>query len=205
MMTKQTTIYLVRHGESESNKQRIIAGHADPELTEEGKEQVRRTKQKLAHVAFDEVYSSDLKRAVHTAEILYGKPVEAAKRMHVLRERNFGSLEGGAQDVYNESGRRRESLPEAEGWHYKHVPDMESDHELVSRFGAGLEKIARSNPGKTILVVAHGGAIRTLIMKLTGYTYKQLPSESFVNAGYAELRYDKDKGLTVIQINGVKL
>jgi broad specificity phosphatase PhoE len=202
---KKTTIYLVRHGESESNKQGIIAGHIDPDLTEEGEEQVRRTRGELRHIHFDEVYSSDLKRAVHTAEILYGRPVEESKRMHVLRERNFGSLEGKPEHHYHLSNRKRAELPEAEGLAYKPLPDVESDQELFGRFIPALEKIARNHPGETVLVVAHGGVIRASIMRLTGYGYKELPAGSFVNAGYAELVYDKEKGFEVIQINGVKL
>jgi broad specificity phosphatase PhoE len=177
----------------------------DPDLTEEGKEQVKRTRQKLQHIHFDEVYSSDLQRAVHTAEILYGKPVEETNRMHVLRERHFGSMEGKSQSLYDEHNRARQSLSKDEAWLYKHVPDMENDHELTRRFIPAMESIAKSNPGKTVLVVAHGGAIRTMIMKLTGYGYDRLPSESFVNAGYTELRYEPQKGFKVIQISGVKL
>ena len=52
---------------------------------EQGREQVKHTRQELRHIRFDEVYSSDLKRAVHTAEILYGKPVEASKRIYTAR------------------------------------------------------------------------------------------------------------------------
>jgi broad specificity phosphatase PhoE len=204
-MTKPTTIYLVRHGESESNRQGIISGHSDYELTEQGKEQVRQTKQELGHIHFDEVYSSDLMRAIQTAEILYGKPVEESNKMHVLRERDFGSLDGKPQDVYNEYSLQKQRMTKKERWTSKHVPDMESDEELAKRFLPAVEKIARDNAGKTILIAAHGSAIRTAIMQITGYTYKQLPAGSFANAAYAELRYDSKTGFKVIQISGVKL
>lgn len=202
---KQTIIYLVRHGESVSNKQGIISGHSDYELTEQGEEQVRQTRLALKNVHFDEAYSSDLKRAVRTAEILYGKPVEETNKIHTLRERDFGSMDGKPQHIYEAYSEKKKKMVGEESWLFKHVPDMENDHELSMRFLPALEKIARSNAGKTILIAAHGSAIRTTIMKLTGYTYKELPSGSFGNASYAELVYDKDRGLKVIQINGVKL
>jgi len=204
-MTKRTTIYLVRHGESEWNRQGLIGGHSDPDLTEEGREQVRQTRLELKDIHFDEVYSSDLKRAMHTAEILYGKAVATTNRMHTLRERYFGSLEGKPEHHYQAGNVGREKLTYEESWVFKHVPDMENDHELSIRFVPALEEIAKNNLGKTILVVAHGSAIRTAIMKITGYTYKQLPSGSFVNAGYTELTYDEGKGFKVIQISGVRL
>lgn len=203
-MTKVCVIYLVRHGESVSNKAGIISGHSDYDLTEQGEEQVEETKQVLKNVHFDEAYSSDLRRAVRTAEILYGKPVEETNKIHTLRERDFGSLDGKPQHIYEEYSEKKKKMMDDQSWLFKHVPDMENDHELSMRFLPALERIARSNAGKTVLVAAHGSAIRTTIMKLTGYTYKELPSGSFSNASYAELLYDKD-GFKVIQINGVKL
>jgi broad specificity phosphatase PhoE len=203
---QKTTLYVVRHGESVSNRQGIIAGHVDPDLTEEGKAQVAETKEALqAAVSFDAAYSSDLIRAVHTAEILYGKPVPKNHRLYNLRERNFGSLEGKPEHHLKAGSQKRKRLTDEEGWAFRHVPDMESDHELTARFLPALEEIARNNKGKTVLVVAHGGSIRTAIMKLTGYTYKQLPAGSFVNAGYVEIVYDPGEGFRVMQINGVKL
>jgi len=202
---KQTIVYLVRHGESESNRQGIISGHSDYDLTEQGKEQVQETKHVLRSVRFDEVYSSDLTRALQTAEILYGKPVETTNRMHTLRERDFGSLDGKPQHIYKQYSLQKQKMTEEQSWAYKHVHDMENDNELASRFLPAVEKIARHNLGKTVLIAAHGSAIRTVIMKITGYTYKELPSGSFGNAAYAELRYDKVNGFKVIQINGIKL
>lgn len=204
-MTKQTTIYLVRHGQSELNVQGIISGHVDPNLTEQGKEQVHQTRRVLKNVHFDTAYSSDLKRAVHTAEILYGKPIANANRVHELRERNFGALDGKPEHFLKEGNEKKLDMTHEEGWVFKHVPDMESDHELSTRFLLALEKVAKNNQGKTILVVAHGGAIRTTIMVLNDYTYKELPAGSFKNAGYVELTYDASKGFKVIQISGVTL
>lgn len=204
-MSRRATIYLVRHGESESNKRGIISGHSDYALTKQGKEQVRQTKLALKDIHFDAAYSSDLKRAAHTAEILYGKPVEEANRMQTLRERDFGSLDGQPQSVYDALSRKRMAMSHSKSWIYKDVPDYESDHEVSLRFLPALEEIARNNPGKTILIGAHGSAIRITLMQVTGYTHKEFPAGSFGNAAYAELAYDSDESFKVIQINGVKL
>jgi broad specificity phosphatase PhoE len=204
-MTKSTRIFFVRHGESEANKSGLIGGHTDPNLTDVGIKQVKKARDELNSVHFDNVYSSDLKRAIHTAEIIYGKPVPEENRQADLRERHFGSLEGKPQEHIHASDAHRQSLPIEESWHFKHVPDMESDHEVMSRIIPTLEKIAKSNPGKTILIVGHGGAIRTSVMKLGNYTYEHLPTGSIQNAGYAELEFNPDSGFKVIQISGVKL
>jgi broad specificity phosphatase PhoE len=204
-MTKRTTIYLVRHGESESNKQGIISGHSDYDLTEQGKEQVEQTKLELQDVHFDVVYSSDLKRAIHTAEILYGKPVTETNKIHTLRERDFGSLDGKPDRIYKKGNLKRQTMTHEERWTFKPVPNYESDHQLFARFFPALKKIAQDNLGKTILIAAHGSAIRITLMQLTGYTHKELPPGSFSNAAYAELTYDENAGFKVIQISGVKL
>jgi len=201
---KRTRIYLVRHGESVLNKQGIISGQVDPEMTDEGRAQVRRTKQELKDVKFDVAYSSKMIRAMETADILYGKPMPDANRLQGLRERSFGSLDGKPEHLINPGNEIRQKLSHKEGIHFKHVPDMESDYELTERFIPVLEKIAQANIGKTVLIAAHGGVIRTAVMKLADLTYQELPAKSFKNAGYVVLDYI-DGDLKVEEINGVNL
>ncbi len=65
----------MRHGQTTHNRDRLASGHVDPELTEAGAAQAEAVRQKLSHVHFDEVYSSDLKRAADTAAIVYGSSI----------------------------------------------------------------------------------------------------------------------------------
>ena len=189
-MTKVCKIILVRHGETTLNKLSILNGQlADPALTEKGKEQARLTGLKLKDVHFDAAYSSDLKRAIKTGAIIYGKPISKANQLPALRERNFGSLDGKPETHYIKGNEKKKTMPHDERWVYKHVPDMESDHELSQRFIGALESVAKKNYGKTILVVAHGGAIRTTLIKLQGLTDNEFPPGSFKNGSYVELDY----------------
>ena len=64
----KTVIYLIRHGESEGNLKRICLGNTDLGLTEKGREQAEKTAKALSPVDIDAIYSSDLIRAVQTAE-----------------------------------------------------------------------------------------------------------------------------------------
>src|SRR2546430_2293630 len=97
-MTEQVcTIYLVRHGQSEHNRDGVLSGHGDAGLTDEGRQQVRETKQVLKKVHFDAAYSSVLLRAIETAEIIYGKPFPDTNKLTGLKERTWGSLEGRPQ------------------------------------------------------------------------------------------------------------
>src|SRR5665213_1161889 len=127
-MKQLCRIILVRHGESVFNKAGIIAG--DSPLTDKGREQARQTKEILARFKFDAVYSSDLKRAIETAEIIAGKQVPASNRLSSLRERDFGSLEHKSEKHHDQEGKLRSIMTHEENWLYKHVADTESDHEL---------------------------------------------------------------------------
>jgi broad specificity phosphatase PhoE len=198
-MDKVCKIILVRHGESVNNKQRVIGGNSP--LTGAGREQAKITKQDLKKFKFDEVYSSDLERAVETATIIAGQPVPKDHRLSGLRERHYGMLEGKSQNHLDEEHERRVNMTHQENWVYKHVEDTESDHELSSRFIRALTTVAEANPGKTVLVAAHGAAIRTTLMDLKGMTYHDIPNQSFKNAGFVELDYQDDR-FEVVQIVG---
>jgi broad specificity phosphatase PhoE len=199
-MANQTIIYLVRHGQTTDNEASILSGHVDPNLTKKGEEQACLTKLRLKDIHLDAAYSSDLRRAIKTAEIIYGKPIPKANQILGLRERNFGSLDGKPEEHYIKGNEKKKMISHEESWVYKHVPDMESDHELSLRFIPALESVAKQNYGKTILVVAHGGAIRTALTKLQGLTHNEFPPGSFKNGGYAELIYENNK-FKVVQVS----
>ena len=186
----KTRIYLVRHGESEHNIADIVSGHVNPELTERGRQQAKQARSKFSDVEFDAVYTSDLTRAIHTAELLVQQLVHKDNQLLELRERNYGSLDGGPSKHLIKGNELKKLLAEDEAWHHKHVPDMESDHELVVRYVAALEKLAKANPGKTILIVAHGTAIRTTLRKLLGSAPDKFPSGSFKNTDHAIVDYE---------------
>ncbi|MBS2033376.1 histidine phosphatase family protein [bacterium] len=85
-------LWWIRHGQSRWNVESRWQGHSDIELSPEGEQQALRLRERLAEVHFDSIYSSDLRRAVRTAELaLPGREVIRDGR---LREVNFGEFEG---------------------------------------------------------------------------------------------------------------
>ena len=190
MADTPTILYVVRHGESESNQKNIVAGQVDVPLTDKGREQARQAKLALKDVHFDVVYGSDLRRAIETGEIIFGAPIPADHQKTKLRERDYGSLTGKPGAHLQAMHKVLLSLPDAEVSTYKYVPDMESDDEVRARFISTLEALAQENSGKTILVAAHGATIRTMLMRLQNLTYAAFPTGSFKNAGYVKLKYD---------------
>lgn len=203
-MAITTKLYLVRHGESVLNKQRVISGQLNPSLTDKGREEAREAKAKIDNIHFDTVYSSDLDRAVETAEIIYGQPVPLNHRLTNLREQYLGSLQGKPIKDLQEDDKKKRNMSSEESWLFKYTPEMESDDELANRFIQALDSIAKNNLDKTILVVAHGGPIRATLRRLQNISYSELPLNSFKNAGYAELIY-QDNYFKVVRVIGVQI
>jgi len=144
-----TTMLLTRHGETDWNRELRIQGSSDVELNDLGRAQARGLAQELEHLDIDAIYSSDLRRARATAEVVaasHGLDVRLDPR---LRERSFGSWEGlTREDVA--------ALPE--GSHH----DGESDDEVRERVVEAVQAIADAHPGEQVLVVSHGAALNTL-------------------------------------------
>lgn len=89
-----TELWLVRHGETQENVDGILQGHLQGHLTQRGIEQAASLRETLRGTHFDAFLASDLRRTMHTAEILQpavGLPIQP---MPLLRERDWGSLTG---------------------------------------------------------------------------------------------------------------
>ena len=137
----ETTIYLVRHGETVDNARQIMQGQTQGELNEQGREQALQVAERLAGESFDAVVSSDLRRAVQTAEIIaapHGLPVV---KMPLLRERDWGGFTG----LF---------IPDLKGkvW----PDDVESEEALLERARQVLIQLTATYPGKRVVAVGHG-------------------------------------------------
>lgn len=169
-------------------------GQMDSALTPEGVRQVEITAEKLKGVHFDAIFSSDSPRAKRTAEIMRLDRKLAVQTSELLRERKYGHFEGKPSAEFHEEVKHlleeKEKLTDREKWKFSFGEDMESDEVLVDRFIVQLREIAAAHPGKTVLVVTHGGCIRMFLTK-TGYIrYGELQGGAFPNAGYVKTLSD---------------
>jgi broad specificity phosphatase PhoE len=167
-----TTILLARHGETDWNREGRFQGWADPPLNETGRTQARVLADQLAKVPFDAVYASDLRRAHETALIVAEPHGVAVVANPGLREIDVGSW----------SGLTRQEIevrfPGAE----QH--DGETREEHLARVLAAVERIACAHSGGRILIVSHGGSLRTLRRHALGD-----PVHPIANCGVYELRF----------------
>jgi len=184
----------VRHGESTGNVEQKVQGQIDTDLTKAGVSQAKSLRDKLKRVHFDKVYSSDLCRARRTAEIITLERKLAVITTKALRERSFGKHQGKTYEQFNKTfaaiRKKIESLPHDKRFKTKFDKEVESDEEFVSRFIVYLRQISVANPKKTILVAAHGGVLRMLLIHLGWGTYDQLPPGTVKNTGYIKLLSD---------------
>lgn len=189
------TLYLIRHGEAEWNRDHIMMGNTgDSPLTKDGVRQVKDTAEGLSDVHFDAIFSSDSIRTQQTAEIMRLERELAIQTTKLLRERSFGKYEGKPAADYWKAIQHQlkevEELSEKEMWDYTYGGDLESDAALAARFITYLREIAESHPGKTVLVTTHGAMIRIFLMRVGWAKYGELPGGSFRNAGHVRLKSD---------------
>jgi broad specificity phosphatase PhoE len=194
LKNRMTTIYIVRHGQSKSNLEEIMAGHTDTHLTPDGEKQAEERAKNLNGITFDAVFSSDLIRAKRTAEIIAAEHQLAVNTTHLLRERNFGEWEGKAvKDFYEKNVQLFEKLKilsETDKQHFRLGNGYENNAEIATRLTTFLREIAATYFGKTILIVCHGSIMRSLLMRLGFGSYDELPAGCIENTGYFILESD---------------
>lgn len=185
-------IYVVRHGQAEFNVKQMIGGIYEPNLlTAKGKEQALMLAKKFQNIKLDKIYSSDLSRARKTAEIVASKHSLTVETTKLLRERNWGSLQGKtfeeARKEYAEMFAKESKISGKEALAFKYVEDMETLAEVISRFKRFLKIVANNQPGKTILVVCHFDIMIGYLVDLGFGTYQELMSAELDHAGYYKL------------------
>ena len=151
-------IIIVRHGQTEWNIRGIRQGNLDSPLTGRGMAQAKALAQRVAREKFTALYSSDLGRAVQTAqEIAYvtGHAIVTDAR---LRERHLGIFQGLNAEEINANYLTERRAMRSQGPGYV-IPGGESMVQQVERNMACLNELAARHEGEQIVVVTHGGVV----------------------------------------------
>jgi probable phosphoglycerate mutase len=154
----RTQLIIVRHGQTEWNLKLIRQGHLDSPLTEKGVIQAKALAERLSRETFSALYSSDLGRAVQTAQTIAdatGRRIVTDPR---LRERHLGIFQGFTGDELKEKYPEEYRLHRTIGPSYV-IPGGESVEQQVVRNVAYLREIAEKHLGETVVVVTHGGVL----------------------------------------------
>jgi uncharacterized phosphatase len=184
-----TLLTLVRHGQTDWNRARRIQGSTDIPLNATGEADARAAAELLAGAEHHAIYASPLVRAQQTARIIAGHlGLDEPTLTRDMREREFGEGEGILVEEY---------IQRYGDWHSE-VPGAESLDQVRVRALAALDVIARdsrrrSSPAaESVIVVTHGGVIRSLLMHVSGGT---LPREGEVLRNGSVHRFEASPGV----------
>lgn len=196
-------IYIIRHGETSKDRVFNFDGYPDGELTKTGLTQAHLTGKHLSKVQFNAIYSSDLKRAVQTAEIISSYQQD----LHVAIDKKIREIHMGVFHTSSEDQIRKEH-PEFYNEFLKkdtdfRYPKGESGEEVLIRTLSFLKSI-KFKELDNICIVCHGGVIRSVISHFLGLPqYKRFNLYPF-NCGISLLRNDaKNNNFKVISINEI--
>ena len=162
-MDLTTTIYLVRHGETEANVTNTLQGQSDVPLNANGVEQAQLAGRRLRSKPFDIIWSSDLSRAAVTAREIAGE--RTITYTPLLREWDLGDWVGLnwseiAEKYPEEAKEFNAGTPDAV------IPGGETRRQFYDRAQKVLDTLTETFPGKTILCVSHGGVLRAMFNTL---------------------------------------
>jgi len=159
-----TRIYLIRHGETDWNRDEICMGQKDVPLNERGRRQAALTAERLAAEPIDTVYTSDLSRALETARLIAERHGLVPIPRRDLRELDYGCWQG------LKSEEIRERFPQAFAIGAEGEDSLgfqpesgESRLQLYRRAVRAFEEILQEHPDQTVVIVTHGGVIRCVV------------------------------------------
>jgi len=192
-----TKVILVRHGQTDWNHLKRYQGHSDISLNQAGLSQAQRVAERLAGQSVQAVYSSDLLRAVQTAEAIAEKQGLTVIPLTEFREINFGSWEGLTYvqimaewpdlltAIYSRPGDIR-------------IPGGESFQIVQQRAMAALTKCVERHREQTSVMVAHGGSLRAMLCAALGMELDEIWSIGQDSTAVRIVEYSDDKAEVII-------
>jgi 2,3-bisphosphoglycerate-dependent phosphoglycerate mutase len=173
-------LVLVRHGESEWNRLNLFTGWRNPDLTEKGLIEARVAGRMIKdhRIKFDQAYTSGLKRAQHTLDIILAElnqPDVPITRDTALNERDYGELSG----LNKDEARKRWGESQVLLWRRSFdipPPGGESLKDTLARVRPYYDDVIWPQivSGKNVIVAAHGNSLRAMIMILEGLSGEEI-------------------------------
>ncbi len=173
-------LIIVRHGQSQWNLENRFTGETDIDLTVLGEQEAKKAGELLSSYNFDEAYTSVLKRAIRTLEIIIKesdhKDIKFFKSK-ALNERNYGDLQGlNKSDVEKQYGSAQFLI-----WRRSYDVRPPNGESLADTYARVIpyyktEIESKLMAGKNVLIVAHGNSLRALMMYLENISQAEIPN-----------------------------
>jgi len=180
-------LILIRHGETSWNAKNKLQSYTDIELNTKGLEQAKKTGNYLKHINPDIILSSPLKRAKQTAKQINKHHNNKILIIDKLTERNFGKLEGSNYlNLTNKINHiHKNNLYEEY--------EIETLSQIKKRITTFWENISQKHMGKTVMIISHSSAIKTLLEIILNKNHseiKKLVKKS--NCSITTIEFEKD-------------
>lgn len=181
---------MVRHGESEGNRERRFSISSDIPLTELGRRQAHEAAQRIArrfkpHL----IISSPFARARQTSEIIAAELQLPIEIVHELHERDLGSLKGHSYDALREAVRQDPRYDPKQGWLWR-PEGGESYEDVRQRVVGAIERLRARLPDHEVVIVSHGGVMLSVWAHVTGsWQGAHLPP----NCGIVLVEHDRER------------
>lgn len=205
-MAQKTTLYFIRHGQSAGNAEGRFGGHSATALSDLGLHQAKMAAKSLVKERITAIYSSDLKRAMQTAQALADLTGLSINGTEVFRERHVGVLEGLTFDeAEKEFPSDYKALVDRNVAHV--ITKGESYRQLVDRTSKALDDILNKHKGGKIAIFAHTGTICFLTLHLMGALREDTVCTPWIvtsNCGINKFEFRGRDNLRVLSLNDTR-
>lgn len=186
-----TTVYMVRHGETDWNRAHRMQGWSDIPLNERGREQAAFAARALASVPLDVIYTSPLKRAEKTAEIIRGE-----RKIPLFAEKGFIEINLGKWDGHTPDEMDVLYPGQYDIWRSTpgdvHIDGGETFAKVQERAWKAFLSMVDKEKGKHILLVSHMGCLSTILFKIAGYPLNDLWKHPIGNCALCRVDIETD-------------
>lgn len=186
-----TTVYMVRHGETDWNRAHRMQGWSDIPLNERGSEQAAFAARALASVPLDVIYTSPLKRAEKTAEIIRGE-----RKIPLFAEKGFIEINLGKWDGHTPDEMDVLYPGQYDIWRSTpgdvHIDGGETFAKVQERAWKAFLSMVDKEKGKHILLVSHMGCLSTILFKIAGYPLNDLWKHPIGNCALCRVDIEAD-------------
>ena len=181
-----TTIWIARHGQTESNRAGLFCGHSETSLTDLGRAQARALGERLRGVRIAAVYTSDFSRAMETAALATWDRQIPSTPDPDLRELWYGEWEMQRESAIRKTHHEQFGLMRAEdpAWH---PPGGENIAAVRLRTFAALRRITERHAHEQVLIVSHGTAINCMMAEVLGMADSHVFRVDVANCGLSRV------------------
>lgn len=185
-------LILLRHGETRANRNNILSGWTDYDLTLKGKLECKKVEKEIStnFKNIKKIYSSTLNRAVLTAQYINKNLNRKIIKKDVLKEMNFGIFEGKNKTQITNDHSEEWNKWKTDYVNYR-IPDGESVYDLKNRINPFLDEVVFNN--EDIIIVSHKAVIQVMITILLDIELSKMWNFDLKNSRYVEIDIKNEK------------